>query len=537
MPFTPSTKVHLCTVPFDKENNHVIRFGNSADQFSYFSGKIIRTLENYTYQRRDNVIKANINIDVLENINYIFYNNLNFTNKWFYAFVTKLEYISENVTNIHIETDVWQTWAFDVTFKQSFIVREHVTTDTKGLHTVEEGLELGEYVFNGNPVNAGINEIGFIMGLVNEPVTPFNPIVGNAGTGIFQGVGYFFYRNNTAGVNTLTTHISALDTAGKGSSILFISTISKELINPDVLSIANGGRLGSSNLLDYYTQVDKRATISKPSTIVWNADSFTPKNNKLLTHPFTLLMASNRAGGTKNYRYEWFNSVNCQFGLRSTLDASPIALSLPIDYRGTTHIEPNNREVGNPSYQLYDVEDGLSMKGYPQCSWNSDVYKNWLAQNSVSLGVNFAGSALAIIGGLATGNMMATASGILGIAGQMGQLSQHEIINADGKGTMSNGSANVALGYQDFVYYRVNIRPEIARKIDNYFEQFGYKVNELKIPNLTGRPIWNYVQLIDPNITGDIPSNDMQLLKSYFTRGITLWHTTTGFLDYSLNNH
>lgn len=56
--------------------------------------------------------------------NYVMYLNENYTNKWFYAFITKMEYENDYNTKIYITTDVFQTWQFNLTFKQSFIERE-----------------------------------------------------------------------------------------------------------------------------------------------------------------------------------------------------------------------------------------------------------------------------------------------------------------------------------------------------------------------------------------------------------------------------
>lgn len=50
------------------------------------------------------------------------------------------------MTNIYIETDVFQTWQFDFIYKRSFVEREHVNDDTIGLHTIPEGIETGEYI-------------------------------------------------------------------------------------------------------------------------------------------------------------------------------------------------------------------------------------------------------------------------------------------------------------------------------------------------------------------------------------------------------
>ena len=38
------------------------------------------------------------------------------------------------------------------------------------------------------------------------------------------------------------------------------------------------------------------------------------------------------------------------------------------------------------------------------------------------------------------------------------------------------------------------------------------------------------------NLLGDIPQDDMALIRSYFDNGITLWHNPQTFLDYSQNN-
>lgn len=66
---------------------------------------------------------------------------------------------------------------------------------------------------------------------------------------------------------------------------------------------------------------------------------------------------------------------------------------------------------------------------------------------------------------------------------------------------------------------------------------YGYKVNEVKIPNITGRTNWNYVKTQECNILGDIPQEDMQTLKNIFNSGVTFWHNPSTFLDYSQNNN
>ena len=66
----------------------------------------------------------------------------------------------------------------------------------------------------------------------------------------------------------------------------------------------------------------------------------------------------------------------------------------------------------------------------------------------------------------------------------------------------------------------------------NFWKMFGYPVNSLEIPNINGNENYNYIKMINPNITGDIPQDDMLKIKDMFSNGITLWHTTDGFLSY-----
>lgn len=82
----------------------------------------------------------------------------------------------------------------------------------------------------------------------------------------------------------------------------------------------------------------------------------------------------------------------------------------------------------------------------------------------------------------------------------------------------------------------MSIRAEYARMIDDYFTMFGYKTNRLKVPNITGRANWNYVKTKGCNVIGNVPQDDLQEIKTMFNRGVTIWHNTSTFMDYSQNN-
>ena len=83
---------------------------------------------------------------------------------------------------------------------------------------------------------------------------------------------------------------------------------------------------------------------------------------------------------------------------------------------------------------------------------------------------------------------------------------------------------NYSSGYRGFHFRRYCPNYEDLERLDTLFDLFGYQVNKCKMPNLTGRPKWNYVQLQKPCITGSVPVQGMMAIKAAFARGVRLWH-------------
>ena len=186
---------------------------------------------------------------------------------------------------------------------------------------------------------------------------------------------------------------------------------------------------------------------------------------------------------------------------------------------------------------LNNYDEGLSFGKFPVGAWNSDVYTNWLTQNGVNIPLQIAGSGLTTATGIFAGNPTTTASGILGIAQTLGSVYEHSLIPPQAKGNVNVGDFNFSNAWLSIEFKRLSIKNEYAQIIDDYFSMYGYKTNRLKIPNLNNRSNWNYVKTINANITGDIPQEDLQEYKDLFNNGITLWHDSSHFLDYSQSNN
>ena len=146
MTITPQGQLYLCKTKLENDYKNQLTFSDLTTQLNYFNSVIEHTFDNYTYIKKDNVVQVGKNIDEIIDCNYLFYKNTGFTNKWYFCFITNMEYVNENCTRITFETDCYQTWLFQIEYKQSFVEREHVNDDTIGLHTIPEGLETGDYV-------------------------------------------------------------------------------------------------------------------------------------------------------------------------------------------------------------------------------------------------------------------------------------------------------------------------------------------------------------------------------------------------------
>lgn len=124
MAIQPQTNLRLLKLPFTIDNKNQLTFSNLNAQTSYFLGLSHLEVDNIQYQRKDSIIRYPAHIDSILQYNYCMYQNENYGNKYFYAYIVGMRYINDGLTEIAIQTDVYQTWQFDLVFKESFVERE-----------------------------------------------------------------------------------------------------------------------------------------------------------------------------------------------------------------------------------------------------------------------------------------------------------------------------------------------------------------------------------------------------------------------------
>ena len=521
---TPDSKIRLIKCPIRLDQNNQLTFANVSAQTTYFQSLPYIYENDMTYVRKDGVIRIgtsdSVQYEDILDYNYCMYQNTHYDNKWFYAFVTKVEYINDGRTDVTIETDVFQTWQFDLVFKNSFIEREHVNDDTIGRHTVPENVELGEYVCNSYDYTSVHDQIAYVLlattnttGGANTYCTSINGI---------PSPGYVYVFSSL--VNLIAT-IKLFADNGKSDNIFAVYMCSQGAFGVDAPIPSGGGGIWSGSTAA--TLYAPGFTPSKPTSV----NGYTPKNNKLLTFPYCYLLVSNNNGQSNVLHYERFkgSTTQCEFELLFNATIGGDSKLVPVAY----DLSSGHSEI-----------NGLSGGKYPTLAWSKDLYTNWLSQNAVNLGIGQATSVLSIVAGtalLATGAGSVAgagliAGGITGIANSMMTQYQHSFDPHSAQGNVNNGNINVSGQTNGFYGYDMSIKNEYARIIDLYFDHFGYKVTRMGLPHIHARAYWDYCKTIDINLAGNIPEEDMLKLRNLFNNGCTFWHDTNYFLDYSRTN-
>lgn len=520
---SPNSIVKLCSVDIDSTQENQIWFESELDQFLYFSGKKVRELTEFSYIKKDNALRVPIYIDDLTNCNYVMYQNSSYTTKWFYAFITEMRYINDGCTELILKTDVYQTWFLNCQFLESFVEREHTMNDTPGTNTQPEMLEIGEYVADSVMHDTQQSNLWAIV-MVTELLDKDSVRGKSRISGIFTPCYYYAYNmGDEDSLAKMETLISQYDAAGKGDAIQSIFVCPRVFFTMMNIDSGETDRVGgpSEEPASYTIIINDNRTLS---------DGYVPHNNKLLSFPYRYILASNNAGSSAIYKWENGADFNqLLFKVYGAISPGCSIKLIPMNYKGV----------------IYNHDEGLVGGKLPVLNWTSDVYTNWLTQNSVNLAVGVVSSGAQIVGGVA---MMASGagaaaggasafSGAMGIANTIGQIYQHSLTPDQMRGNVNSGDVVAGMRQNGFDFYFMSIKKEYAEIIDDYFTMYGYKTNRVKIPNLSGRPGWNYVKTLSANIVGDVPTKDMEELKAIFNNGVTLWKkdVTIGNYNWLLN--
>lgn len=540
----PNTTIQLLyNIPFDDTYDNSMYFATIAEQNAYFEDTdgnghylhIALELNNQSYQRTEKgtlrigmVVASDPTwsaIKLVYNANYMRFKNTNFENKWFYAFIDKIEYINNNCVEITYHIDVIQTWICEWTFNQCMIERSHTPVDTFGAFTYPENLETGPYMdYEASVLTDGVssgnsyvyqpkiflcsvldNNEDYANGILMPGMGYNNSSARTAMGRMFSGARYYIYDLTTQGVIDLNTKIQTI-TGSFGSGSKVDAVINMFMFPSDFVP----------NFGDVEMEAPKKLlTIAVPSTI----DGYAPRNKKLLTWPYNVLYMTNNQGGYSEYRWEYFDDMaqpRVIFGVWGNISANPGLLCAPYLYNGCSD---------------YNYEERLTLEGFPMCAWANDAFKAWLAQNGgtiVATGVNTALNWVNAlkpersVKGLIKDKTGAVISAAQQTFSELGKVWDYSVQPPQAHGN-ANGNLQYQAGLLTFSFFYKQIRREYAQQIDEFFDMYGYKIMRVGRPNMDVRPCYTYVKTIGCSIEANIPCEEKRTIEAIFDKGIRFW--------------
>lgn len=515
---TPNTDLYLLKVPLEMDSVNQLTFANKTAQYNYFNSLPKLEVEDYTYQRKDGTIRFEAQYDDILTYNYVMYRNTEYNDKWFYAYIENMEFINDNVTAISIKTDVWQTWQFDLDYKPVFVEREHVNDDTIGKNLIPENLETGEYVQNGSPITFGklLGNVRYVVNSTYGPYTDNTTYLGTDVYGIPMAGALFVFDYWQQMINAIQSY----STKGQLESITHVFAVPFSIFADSDLQYDTGP--GGTDDEGYYKFKGNSSTrsITTSLSMPTDIDGYVPHNNKLYTAPYQHLIVCNNNGSVNSYDYEYFNDPNSiQFKLNMMPSIGTSMFAYPLAYKNISN----------------NYNEGLMGGKWPTLSWSGDSFTNWLTQNAVNIGTGII-SDIGKLPMIPYNPVVGIASLATSIGSQVSEVYQHSLVSQTINGNTNGGDVMTSSKTNQFYIYKMSIKSQFAQIIDHYFDMFGYKVNNVKIPNITGRRNWNYVKTIGCYIEADIPQGDLEEIKQLFNNGVTFWHNPATFADYSQNN-
>lgn len=536
---TPQSIIHICSgVRLDARYEHSIYFANAEAQQEYFAGKVVKTFPAYSYLRKSWPIQVEATMEQAKTWSYLYFRNG--TGKYYYYFITQVEYKNDNMVELSLELDVLQTYLFNFTLLPSFVERQHTPTDAIGEHTVEEGLDVGELTTNGTAdIDPGKLCI-MVMCSINPNVTQESQVT--------EALPYM-YNRVFSGVKIWAVNPDKWQAWGQQLETLNdigqIESITAMWMYPMQFVILGGEATWDGTELA--SPVERAKTLTDASLVyefpkqLTTIDGYTPKNKKLFCYPYNFAYCTNNEGTHAVYRYERFTGDKMSFVMSGSLTPG-----------GGVHLTPKNYDG-----LLNNYNAGMSLTGFPTCAWNSDIYKLWLAQNQNQNAFNLATGGLKIIGGIGTailsagatatgvgavpgvagiGAGLATAySGAQQIAGMMHQAHDKDIVPPQANGNFSS-SVNITDNKLGFSLYYKSVTAEMARMLDDYFTMYGYRLNRVQVPNIHARPKYTYVKTVGCNMQGNLCNADLIRLQSIFDKGVTFWVDGNRIADYTQDN-
>jgi hypothetical protein len=551
-------------IGFNEDYKHTRWHDSISDQQNWFGYQnVVYSESQANFQRIEGqpFIRVNKSVDELWNVNYLSFQNADYA-KVFYAFVTKIEYVQKKTCNVYFKIDVIQTWMFDITWKPSFVAREHCQLwnddGSPIINTIDEGLHYGtEY----NAVSVShFQPYGDLFFLVTVAKKNMHNDA-NA-----DSAGYLWSKNGLPQPLCFYVHPFLLDGSVPASNMTLNEQIGlvmqamyestdavNNIVSMYVTNYLPDNPAYDGTTINFNTNYYQNVMIGSLNTVFCHSvnyqtgvydmgakyDGFTTvSESKLMMYPYQVTILTDMKGNQVEIKNEYVNNTNLVLDVNGSFGISNKISYAVKDYNTTitddtfrTYISLQHGVIDNNPNDIPVLVDSLA--AYIQGNRNSLAnQKNAIMFNGVT---NAIGNSIGAIASGARGDAAGVASSVTGMVSGAGntvlqlqglQAKQKDISNIPP--AISNLGNNTYFdfgnGYTGVWIIKKEITPEYRQKLHDFFNMYGYKKNETKVPNFHTRQYFNYVQTVDCIITGNINNDDLEEIKTAYNNGITLWH-------------
>ena len=582
-------------VNLNLRTNDTFYFADRAAQNAFFATKIVRTVPNCYYQRADiNRTKVSLSYSVLYRCDYLSFINPDYENKRFYAFITGVNYIDDNTTEVLYVIDQVQTWLLDCNTPDCYIERMHSATDNYGDNMLLDPIDCGEYVTKAIYDNFSTDFVVVFQGTFNIGLWASNfaakdPPELQLKNGIYDNASQWaVYANVGSTVASTDSALSSLINAiYSGLGGVTVDDFINIYMYPKA-AIALGS--GTGNEYTVAGALSQTTTLNKIYRVVGayqsndragqtmylptgmdehptTLDGYTPKNAKTLQYPCAVLHISNNDGSAIDLKYEKFRNPSDN----SVVDAQ-LRITGCTTGEGKVRLTPE--QYLGVSETALDYDTAIDSTSFPTVSMVGDPYLIYLAQNKNRIQNGYDQmlySAAAKIGGAAASDIQKVATmyaageagegGSISGGGQnigMGTLSAgvSSAISTFGKVQSLNaqfsdmsiapatasGLSGIGLAFQNgkklFTATVKTVDRYHAKTIDDFYTMFGYPYKGIEDPlsQIHNRPKFNYIKTVGCIVRGNVPETAKATIEQLFDAGIRFWVDQANIGDYSLNN-
>lgn len=470
-------------------------FDNDGGMYGYMQGKTKYAVTQCSYQRGDERQYAAVKINYYDllDCDYMMWQNSGTDTKWLYARITGLEWVNPNLTRVYFEVDAFCSFCGSIDWNESvcLVEREHVEQDWNG----------------GNPNWAaqGVDEgIGMsadtCVTYYSRTYTPDTYVVispyDSSGEPNFQGTA----QN---GIYEGMTQVEVTSPSGVASYLNNLANSAQGNLN-EVVGIFSVPH----EFIDGQVGVDE---VTAPWVMKGNVN-----NAKCFCSQFCCVTVESMVGQNVTFKPELLPATQqFQFNYVARGIGATIGFVVsPSTYAGMAWPDT--------------IDLGYSYANPPQSAFAGNALAQNLTTSALTGLARVAGGAIhgAVSGGAAGALAGAGATALDEATSFLSKLPTMVKNSAVVGGQTGSSDVNLAVAVSGYGYkIRVYIPKDSSLEaLDSFFDRFGYRVMQLKVPNRNNRPCWNYVKCVEAHVGGNMPNHYRRQIEEMLNRGVTFWN-------------